>query len=96
MLATGTAVAGALRVAFDGTAWLVVWSVQTAPGLYDVRGVAVHPDGTIVDASPRLLASGVGGFGSFSITPWSGGWLLGIVRAAGSNLVSVNVAPIAD
>lgn len=94
VLATGTSAVGPLRVAFDGTSWLVVWLAQTGPGLYDVLGVGVRPDGTIVDASPRLLAAGVST--APSITPWSGGWLLGVVRAAGANLVSVNVAPIAD
>ncbi len=94
VLATGTRVVSSPRVAFDGTAWLVVWTVQPSPGVMDVLGVAVRPDGTVVDASPRLLAAGVAGLPN--VTPWSGGWLLGVVRSAGTNLVSVNVAPIAD
>jgi len=94
VLATGTTVAAAPLVAFDGTSWLVVWLAQTAPGVQDVLGVAVREDGTVVDASPRVLAAGVAA--PPSITPWSGGWLLGVVRAAGTNLVSVNVVPIGD
>jgi len=56
--------------------------------------VSAGCDVTVVDASPRVLATGVAG--PPGITPWAGGWLLGVVRAAGPGLVSVNVAPIAD
>jgi hypothetical protein len=56
--AAGTITGGPVA-AFDGTVWLVVWS-ETGMSGNDLRAVAVQPDGTIVDASPRLLASGLG------------------------------------
>ncbi|TMB22664.1 MAG: hypothetical protein E6J59_03400 [Deltaproteobacteria bacterium] len=68
-------------------------SLNPAPGAYDVVGVAVRPDGTIVDATPRVLAAGVTNT-SPSLT---GGarWLLGVVRAPSMGLLAVDVVPIA-
>jgi len=53
----------------------------------------VRPDGTIVDATPRVLAAGVTNT-SPSLT---GGarWLLGVVRAPSMGLLAVDVVPIA-
>jgi hypothetical protein len=55
--ATGSVTGGPVA-AFDGAVWLVVWS-ETGVGGNDLRAVAVQIDGAIVDASPRLLASGL-------------------------------------
>jgi len=44
--------------AFDGQVWLLVW-VEVSGGGHDLRAVAVRPDGSVVDATPRLLAAGV-------------------------------------
>jgi len=53
----------------------------------------VRPDGTIVDATPRVLAAGVTNT-SPSLT---GGarWLLGVVRAPSMGLLAVDIVPIA-
>lgn len=40
--------------AFDGTVWLVVWIEAS-----ELRAVAVRADGTVVDSTPRVLATGV-------------------------------------
>jgi hypothetical protein len=47
-------------VAFDGTRWLVVWTEQSG-AMNDLRAVAVEQDGTVVDASSRLVAANVHG-----------------------------------
>jgi len=59
LLATtaGGAVGGPV-VAFDGGVWLVAWT-EVGAGGNDLRAVAVQNDGTVVDATPRLLASGL-------------------------------------
>jgi hypothetical protein len=54
----GAPVIGGPVAAFDGTRWLVVWT-EAAAGGNDLRAVAVATDGTVLDAVPRLLASGV-------------------------------------
>lgn len=43
---------------FDGEVWLVAWT-EASGGGHDLRAAAVRPDGTVVDATPRLLAAGV-------------------------------------
>lgn len=43
---------------FDGTVWLVAWS-EVGVGGNDLRAVAIQTDGTVVDATPRLLATGL-------------------------------------
>jgi len=59
LLATSsTAITGGPVVAFDGTRWLVVWAEESG-STHDLRAVAVESDGTVVDASPRLVASDV-------------------------------------
>lgn len=55
--AGGKVVAGPVA-AFDGTVWLVAWS-EVGGGGNDLRAVAVQTDGTVVDATPRLIASGL-------------------------------------
>lgn len=55
----GAPVVGGPVVAFDGTQWLVVWT-EAAVGGNDLRAVAVATDGTVLDAVPRLVVSGVG------------------------------------
>lgn len=55
---TAGAVLGGPAVAFDGSVWLVVWS-EVAIGGAELRAVAVNADGTLVDLTPRLLASGL-------------------------------------
>ncbi len=54
----GAAVIGGPVVAFDGTVWLVAWT-EVGVGGNDLRAVAVATDGTVLDATPRLLASGL-------------------------------------
>ncbi len=54
----GAPVIGGPVVAFDGSVWLVVWT-EAAVGGNDLRAVAVATDGTVLDATPRLLASGL-------------------------------------
>ncbi len=51
-------VTGGPAAAFDGTVWLVAWS-ESAVGGDELRAVAVQTDGTVVDATPRLLATGL-------------------------------------
>ena len=60
LLATslGGAITGGPVVAFDGTVWLVAW-VEDVSGTSTLRAVAVRDDGTVVDAMPRTIASGV-------------------------------------
>jgi hypothetical protein len=60
LLATtaGGTVRGGPAVAFDGTVWLVAWTEETGSG-NELRAVAVQADGTVVDATPRLLATNV-------------------------------------
>jgi hypothetical protein len=55
---TAGAITGGPVVAFDGTRWLVVWAEASGTS-HDLRAVAVNTDGTVVDASPRLVASDV-------------------------------------
>lgn len=45
--------------AFDGAVWVVVWT-EAGIGGNDLYAVAVAADGTVLDATPRLLASGLG------------------------------------
>ena len=56
-------VTGAPAVAFDGLRWLVVWIERTGASpfsyTWDLRAVAIEEDGTVLDATPRLLASDV-------------------------------------
>jgi hypothetical protein len=59
LLATAaTQVTSGPVTAFDGTRWLVVWAEASGAGS-DLRAVAVAADGSVVDASPRLVASNV-------------------------------------
>jgi hypothetical protein len=51
-------ITGGPGVAFDGTRWLVVWTETSASG-NDLRAIAIETDGTVVDVTPRLLATGV-------------------------------------
>ncbi len=44
--------------AFDGGVWLVAWT-EAGVGGNDLYAVAVATDGTVLDATPRLVASGV-------------------------------------
>ena len=52
-------VTGGPVVGFDGSRWLVVWAEASTPPTHDLRAVAVRDDGTVIDASPRLVASNV-------------------------------------
>jgi hypothetical protein len=59
LLATSsTQITGGPVVAFDGNRWLVVWA-EASGATNDLRAVALEIDGTVVDASPRLVASDV-------------------------------------
>ncbi|MEO6026429.1 MAG: hypothetical protein ABIR79_06140 [Candidatus Binatia bacterium] len=62
LLATtaGGKVVGPPVAAFDGTVWLVAWS-EVGVGGNDLRAVAVQTDGTVLDVTPRLLATGLSG-----------------------------------
>jgi hypothetical protein len=44
--------------AFDGTVWLGAW-IEPNGSSFDLRAVAVRADGTVVDSTPRVLASDV-------------------------------------
>ncbi len=46
--------------AFDGSHWQVGWIERLASGAHELRAVAVRADGSVVEATPRLLASAVG------------------------------------
>ena len=81
--AGGNMLAGPV-VAFDGAVWLVAWA-EVGAGGNDLRAVAVQPDGTVVDAVPRLLASGVSA-GTLAIaSAGDGRSLLVYVRDDGGN-----------
>ena len=54
----GASVIGRPVVAFDGSVWLVAWTEVGVAG-NDLYAVAVATDGTVLDATPRLLASGL-------------------------------------
>jgi hypothetical protein len=61
LLATSaTHVTGGPVVAFDETSfrWLIVWA-EASGSTNELRAVAMDSDGTVVDASPRLVASDV-------------------------------------
>jgi len=61
LLATAaTGITGGPVVAFDGARWLVVWA-EASGATSDLRAVAVQADGSVVDASPRLVAANVTG-----------------------------------
>lgn len=54
----GGEVIGGPVAAYDGSVWLVAWT-EVGVGGNDLRAVAVQTDGTVVDVTPRLLASGL-------------------------------------
>jgi hypothetical protein len=93
VLASGVSVLTVPQVAFDGSTWLVTWLDGTDAGPWSIRGVRLQPDGTVVDATPRLLASGVVR-SSPSITSRGSGWLLGFARPAGPGLTALNVMQV--
>jgi hypothetical protein len=82
------------QVVFDGANWLVAWLDGPNAGPWNVLGVRVAPDGSILDAPPRLLASGVAHTAP-TLASRGSGWLLSLLRPAGAGLWSVNVVPIA-
>ena len=91
--AGGATVTGGPVVAFDGTVWLVAWSEEGVGG-NDLRAVAVATDGTVVDATPRLLASGLGGSAPAIASAGDGRSLLVDVRPdGGKSAVRAQLVP---
>jgi hypothetical protein len=93
VLANGVSPLGRPVVVFDGATWLVAWLDGTPPGPYDVRGVRLQPNGTVVDATPRLLASRVAGIAP-ALASAGSGWLLAVVRPAGPGWWSLDAVPV--
>jgi hypothetical protein len=55
---SSTEITSGPAIAFDGEVWLLAWTEASGSG-HDLRAAAVRPDGTVVDATSRLLAAGV-------------------------------------
>ncbi len=45
---------------FDGSRWQVAWIERNASAAHELRAVALRSDGSVVDSTPRLLASTIG------------------------------------
>jgi hypothetical protein len=85
LLATaGGPIEGGPAVGFDGTRWLVVWTEGSGTGA-DLRAVAVRDDGTVVDASPRLVAANVAMRDPAAASVGDGRVLVVFVRPDGGN-----------
>jgi photosystem II stability/assembly factor-like uncharacterized protein len=59
-LAVGTRNARHPQVAWDGKNFLVVWMEENKGRGWDIAGVRVHPDGTVLDKERILIASAPG------------------------------------
>jgi len=94
LIAAGVAPAASPVVAFDGTAWMVAWLDAGAGGTFDVLGVGVRGDGTVVDPTPRLLAADVMNVAPSLTGRDAGGFVLGVVRAARAGRLAVTVRPV--
>jgi hypothetical protein len=84
LAATSTIVSSGPVVAFDGTRWLVVWT-ETAGISHDLRAVAVEADGSVVDPSPRLLATNVAAQEPGAASTGDGKVLVSFVRTDGAS-----------
>jgi hypothetical protein len=71
-------------VAYDGARWLVVWAETSGSG-NDLRAVAVEEDGTVVDASPRLVASDVAALDPAAASAGDGRVLVVFARPDGTS-----------
>jgi hypothetical protein len=71
-------------VAHDGARWLVVWAESSGSG-NDLRAVAVEEDGTVVDASPRLVASDVAALDPAAASAGDGRVLVVFARPDGTS-----------
>jgi photosystem II stability/assembly factor-like uncharacterized protein len=74
-LAVGTRNARHPQVAWDGKNFLVVWMEENEGRGWDIAGVRVHPDGTILDKKRILIASAPGDQAN-PVLAWGGGHYL--------------------
>jgi hypothetical protein len=89
----GVAVTSGPVVAFDGDVWLVAWT-ESGTGGNDLRAVAVAADGSVLDVTPRLLASGLGTAGPAIASAGDGRSLVVYVRPdAGRSAVRAQLIP---
>jgi hypothetical protein len=79
--------------AFDGEVWLVAW-VEVSGGGHDLRAAAVRPDGTVVDATSRLLAAGVSDVAPAVASTGDGTVLVMFNRPAAGGKVAINTIPV--
>jgi hypothetical protein len=84
LASAATGVSGGPVVAFDGTRWLVVWT-EASGGSHDLRAVAVEEDGSVVDPSPRLLATDVAAQEPGAASTGDGHVLVSFVRTDGAS-----------
>jgi hypothetical protein len=89
LASSSTQITAGPAAAFDGGVWLVVW-VEVSGGGHDLRAVAVRPDGTVVDAAPRLLAAGVANVRPAATSVGDGTVLVLFNRPAAGGAVAVN------
>jgi hypothetical protein len=84
LASAATGVSGGPVVAFDGTRWLVVWT-EASGASHDLRAVAVEEDGSVVDPSPRLLATDVAAQEPGAASTGNGHVLVSFVRPDGAS-----------
>ncbi|HUJ79481.1 MAG TPA: hypothetical protein VLY45_04105 [Nitrospiria bacterium] len=74
-MAVGTRNARHPQVAWDGKNFLVVWMEENEGRGWDIAGVRIHPDGTVLDKERILIASAPGDQTNPAIA-WGGGQYL--------------------
>jgi hypothetical protein len=85
---------GSVTVAFDGIRWLVGVTTLAGGGLYDLFGIRVATDGTVLDPTPQLLAAGLTDAAPEIAGRPGGGFAVAVVRPAGVGLLGVDVLTV--
>lgn len=92
-LTSSTEITSGPVVAFDGEVWLVAWVEVKGTGR-DLRAAAVRPDGTVVDATSRLLAAGVSDVAPALSSTGDGSVLVLFNRPATGGKVAINTIQV--
>jgi hypothetical protein len=90
---TSTEITSGPVAAFDGEVWLVAW-VEVSGGGHDLRAAAVRPDGSIVDATSRLLAAGVSNAPPALASTGDGSVLVLFTRPAAGGKTALNTMKV--